>query len=163
MLKCIHRAIKRVRSTVVRWRVPCAIALVALGPAAGAAIASSVSSSISYYGPVAGYNYENQAFLYNEGNSGSWGAVSVATQHGTSAPAGYMGYDVLVYTSSGSLCLAGTWQYNGTPAAGIAGPGPSGIQADCGAGNYFTQGQTEAWNGSAYQAYYTYDTPNLYI
>jgi len=159
----LFHKLRRASRASAKWPVSVLIAAIVLGPAAGKAIASSTSSGVFDYGPVLGYNYWNQDFLYNEGNSGSWGATEVGTQNNTNAPPGYMGADSLIYNSSGAYCLSGGWFYNPGYDSSISQLSGSGIQSSCGAGYYYTQGQTEAYNGDGYSAWYAYDTPDLYI
>jgi hypothetical protein len=127
------------------------------------AYASSVEGSRGYYGPIDGHSYENWNTLYNEGESGSWGYIKVATQQGSTVPAGWMGGDPRIYKEGGALCLDPGWTYNSESTSSIAFWSGSGIADQCGSGNYYSSGASRAWDGSGYDTYSSFASLYLYI
>lgn len=147
---------------MVRVAAPIAATL-ALFAAAAPAYASQTSkcSDNGYYGPIAGYNYVNEACVVWSDTVGGYGWTYVQTQRFTNPPAGYMAAYARIYKEGGALCLYSGWAYsNGGYFVDVETPHYPAQY--CGAGNYYSRGQTAAWNGSAYDVYATFNTPYLW-
>ena len=124
--------------------------------AASPAYAATAQGPDAYYGPIYGYSYYN----YNWIDSSIEEAVTiVGNQEAANVPTGYMGDQAELWTSSGSLCLASGWYYNPSPAGSIS----YGVSGTCGAGNYYSQGVTSAYDGNGYVSYQSDQSPDVYF
>ncbi|WP_298335851.1 hypothetical protein [Ferrimicrobium sp.] len=121
---------------------------------------SGSCGDVSYYGPVKGWNYNNQScIVFSTGSAGSYGDISVNTDEHDNAPSGYMGILARVFADDGDLCEESSWYYNDGSAAGIedAVYRPAAV---CGAGYYYSSGLSRAYNGDGYYTYSSSDSPN---
>jgi hypothetical protein len=147
------------RAVLVCAGTVCVIALSAVPAYAN----TTECGSWGYYGPIKGYNYQNQScIVFNTGSAGSYGSIWVETQHGANVPSGWMGEQPRVFTSNGAVCIAGSWYYNSGSASGI-GDAVYRPAATCGSGYYYSAGLTRAWNGYGYDTYSSFRSPNLYL
>lgn len=124
---------------------------------AGTALAGTASSPYYYYGPVLGYNYDNQATVVAETSPlvGAWAATWVGQDGYLSVPPGYMGAKARLYDSSGILREASNWVYNNSSANAFDVLTPT----DSTPGTYYSYGISAAYNGNGYYTYYTYVSP----
>jgi hypothetical protein len=126
---------------------------------ATAAYASIAYGSYRYFGPIDGYNYQNQATLDN--SSEDYAGAYIQNSDYLNEPSGYMGIQATLYTSSGSICTQTSWYYMSGSGGGIGlGTYPG---ANCGAGNYYSKGWSRAYNGNGYDTYGTNQSPQLGI
>ena len=120
---------------------------------ATSAYAGNAASSSSYP-VVGGATFRN------------WATVNTATNYAISStlmghddgstPVGHAGARGRLFTSGGSLRCESSNQYNSTTTSFAAG-------TSCNAGTsgtWYGYGVAYGWNGSAYSAYYTFQTPN---
>lgn len=114
---------------------------------------TTLSSGKTPYGPFSGISYTNYALVSN--NAIITGAVSV--NGNKTIPAGYSGGQASTYRN-GALCTSQSLYYEESPETGWTTPA---IHKNCGTGNYTTRGSTAAYDGNAYQYYYTKTTPIL--
>lgn len=124
-----------------------------LGIGGGGLIAATASGSYRYYS-VAGVNYQSRATINNTGDVAQG---YVGTTAGN-APSGWMGVNPRSFKGA-SLCNAGSTSYNSGASSGLSRNTP----ANCGAGTYFAQGSSFAWNGSSYSGYSLNRSPSLNI
>lgn len=138
-------------------------ALVSISAAPVALASAPVASSLSYYGPLAGYSYKNANLMFdyyvNNCCTTAMARTTVARDGAGNIPAGYMGAAVKAYRSNGALCFShNSYSYNYIPQDSFY--DEEGTY--CGAGYFFTQGFTQSWNGNGYNSYGTFRTPNFY-
>lgn len=117
-----------------------------------AAYAGLSKSAFQNTGTVYGYTYENQSWI---DDSGTDAATLAQTTNGLNAPAGYIGVWAGLYASNGTLCKQSPWEYTPAASSGLGYP-TNGTY--CGSGNYYSQGESEAYTGSGYDAYHAYQT-----
>lgn len=117
--------------------------------------AATAYSPKGYYGPYAGYSYDNQAVVSN--NTFVYAATYVDTQNGGTVPTGYMGALARLYKGS-ALCKSNGYSYNNGAASGIS---ESTGGSNCGSGTYYSYGASAAYNGNGYNYVYTFKSPNL--
>ena len=115
-------------------------------------------SNFDTLGTVNGYSYENLAGIDNT-NLFAWSEM--ATTNGVNVPVGYMGAAGHLWTASGTLCQVSGLQYNGLVANNFVAETTWG--SFCGSGYYYSSGFTRAYNGSGYNTYATYSSPQLYF
>ncbi|MEE4540353.1 ATP-dependent Lon protease [Streptomyces sp. V4-01] len=120
------------------------------------ASAATASSSWGAYGPVHGYRYENLAAVTT--TSSRVYAVTEAYNAGSgNVPTGYIGVLARLYKGS-ALCASNGYTYNTAPMPGWSIP----TQGNgCGSGTYHSYGVSQAFNGSSYNAFYTFVSPSL--
>lgn len=121
------------------------------------AFATTLYSSWRYYGPVNGFSYQNRAFVSSDYPNGVYAVAQVKPQSGGSAPAGYMGARARLYNGSGSLVNATSWYYTNSVSWGLDVYGDDVYTTD----SYYSYGQSKAYNGSGYNTYDTYQSPNV--
>lgn len=148
-----------VRRTIARGirllaTVPAIVGFVLLG--SGTAFAGGIAFSSDYYYTVQ-FTYYNYSYIDTATGYPAQAATVTVVDGSSDAPAGWMGAYPMMFYSNGSLCRAGSWEYNGASQnsfGAIVSPG-------CGAGPaYYSQGYTAAWNGSSYNVYATYASPD---
>lgn len=128
-----------------------------IGSLMGTVFAASATSSSKSIGPVYGYSYTNYATI-----SDDYAVISASTNiskvgAGT-VPTAYMGTLARAY-KDGAICVQTSMTYN---SSAVSGKGSIVLgNPDCGAGIYHSQGRTEVYNGSGYDTYYTFLTPNI--
>lgn len=166
MMRSLLRVVWGGRSDRTAWtrifRVLTISCVLGLAGTTAAWAATTVTGSKGYYSTY-GWNYYNYNQLTNAGAEGSWGTTYAYHDNDGSVPGGYMGAYARVYTPSGHLCVSGGWTYNYAGAVGVGETTSGGIQATCGAGNYYSQGLTRAYNGNGYNTFTTFQSPQLYI
>ncbi len=131
--------------------------IVAVGISSGRSFAQGGAQG-SNYNYSDGYKYFNQNTIDTTSGFPADATILVATQNFyAQVPAGYMGVKPMMFESSGVLCRAGNWTYNGTPLIGFS----VGVSPGCGAGPiYYSQGASRAWNGVNYDTYPSWPSPN---
>ena len=116
-----------------------------------AAEAGTAYSSDGYF-TVAGNQYINVAYIHT-----STGSAVATTSTGFSngaTPTGYAGSRGRLFTSGGSLWCEGSNTYNSSAfAAGYSCNSRT-------SGSWYSYGVSLGWNGSGYNSYYTYQSPN---
>jgi hypothetical protein len=129
---------------------------------AGLLFATSGVAFAQGYARGNNYYYSDIYAYYN------WNAIDTTTGQPAYAwtaalayqnvPAGYVGAKAFMYKSNGSLCRADpSWTYNGGSSGGL----DVYITPGCGAGPvYYSQGQTRAFNGTGYDTFGSYPSPN---
>ena len=126
------------------------------GATTGVAYAGSAYSATGYFS-IAGRNYSNDAGIHTNHVNNHRAHASTGIDHsGGNLPSGYMGALPMRRNSSGALLCQGTYYYNDGPASGISNVG-------CFINNhstYSSKGATRAWNGSGYNSYWTFLSPN---
>ncbi len=124
----------------------------------GPVLAAVTSSAIGYYGPIDGYNYENQADLSLSGGI-FVPETAVSTQQGASTPAGYMGCNARLFnTNTGALVQQSGMIYDNSSGNNFS------VEQDdltSRTGSYYSYGITAAYNGNGYDYYYTFKSPSL--
>jgi hypothetical protein len=120
---------------------------------AGAAFAGDVWGTTGYY-TVAGIQYENFARIKT--TTGQASAESWARKVGGNTPIGYAGARGRLFTSGGALSCEGSFGYNPSNTAYAVGGSCTRYYS----GAWYSYGVTEGWNGSGYDAFYTYRTVN---
>lgn len=147
-------------SGTFRTLVVSVFAGIILGLNVGVAWAAQATSQYYYFGPIGGHSYDNFSWLSDTAANCPGGHVcslsSIETQSGGNVPAGYMGAFNDLYKNQ-ALCKDAGWFYNNYS---IFVEGAESYPG-CGAGNYNSQGQTAAWNGTTYKSQYTWVTPTL--
>jgi hypothetical protein len=128
--------------------------------AASAAQADSAIGTISFFGPIGGYNYEdsNRIITYNP-NGGAVGETTEAHSGGSNVPSGRMGVQPRLFKGA-SLCKTRSIAYNGTAAYKISSPTPT---PSCGVGGYHSDGFSYAWNGTGYVQHDAKISPTLNV
>jgi len=134
------------------------IGFVALTAFTSVVFAASVTSPVTFYGPVNGYTYTNRATVETYTSVDDvLGGGDVTVQNASTVPIGYMGVMTQLYYED-TLCAQHNWYYNDDAAKGIT----VYAQDNCGAGYYTARGQTAAYNGDDYDYYNILGTPKLY-
>lgn len=146
---------KRVPGRAVLVAVSAATLLVAYGAPASAATAYG---KYGYYGPVNGKSYRNRSYVSNW-NSTTLVARSLAeVTSGGSVATGWIGVLPRLYKGTALCAQTSDYRYNSSDnTVGFDAP----IYGRCGGGAYNSYGVTRAWNGSSYNSYYTFRSPNI--
>lgn len=132
-----------------------AAALLAYAPSA---YASTAYSPYGYYGPFLGYEYYNQSYVSNDyGQLVARSSANVYSGGNGEAPTGYMGVLPRLFKGSALCAQPSNYSYNPSPAVGYDVP----VYAYCGSGSYSSYGVTKAYNGNGYNAYFTFQSPNI--
>ena len=124
-----------------------------LGATPLAAQAGQAVSSWGYF-TVNGVAYKNQATIST--SSGSAGAYTLLAKAGSGCiPSGWGGARARLFNSGNTLVRQSTIQYNSgcTVAFDV-------VTSRTGSGTWYSYGVTWGWNGSAYNPYYTFKSPN---
>lgn len=129
------------------------VLVLAMGQPAAAATAYSSSG---FYGPVAGKSYYTQAYVSNWSSTSVVARVKVDVASG-SVSTGWIGILPRLYKGTALCAQASDFTYNGQTAAGLDVP----VYGWCGSGSYSSEGSTRAWNGSSYNGYSTFRSPNI--
>ncbi len=116
-----------------------------------AANAGTASSSYGYY-TDGGVSYRNQATISTSAGKAVAGTTVWATSG--SVPGGWIGLRARLFSGS-TLIQEGGTQYNGGSATSI-GTGTTRYSS----GTWKSYGVTYGWNGSGYNAHYTFQSPN---
>lgn len=120
---------------------------------ATSAVAGSASSAYGYYS-VGGYSYRNQATIVT-GTGNDYAYTNLRSTSGN-VPPGWFGTLSRGWTTAGALTCSSGYTYNSTWSSGqsraCAFSGYSGSA-------YYSYGVTKGWNGSSYNAYYTFKSP----
>ncbi len=127
---------------------------------AGIASAGQATSAFGYYSDN-GVNYKNQSIINtNHSDNHQAYAVTLAYVTAGTAPSGWVGALPRRTNSSGSVVCTGTWAYSSSSMnSGNYPLNPSG----CFINNhsaYGSDGQTKAFNGSSYNTYGAFTSPN---
>jgi hypothetical protein len=123
--------------------------------AAGTAMAGMAFGDARYYS-ANGVAYMSGAAVST--SSGKVSAVVTAGPTSRSVPAGWVGVNSKIFTSTGALKCASGWVYN---AAALA--KNTGVYAYCDkrlSGTFYADGETRAWTGSGYATYGANRSPN---
>jgi hypothetical protein len=137
----------------------CAAAFLAaflVGVAPGLAHAGWADSSVGGFGPVNGHSYENYASVYTP--SGYAIAYTYTGPSGSSVASGWVGSRGRLFTSGGSLSCEGSNTYSTQTLT--SGSYWSGTSCSRGSGAWYSYGVSLAFNGSGYNSYYTFQSPN---
>ncbi len=129
------------------------------------AYASEATGNLGYYGPVDGISYWNQNGIINNGGSYQEGYIAVGNQVNSNVPTGYLGGLPETFSQAGVLCLAGAWNYNGSPVeADFFYTKEENMANNCGGPGYFySWGESRAYNGNGYYTYSSFKSPVLYM
>ncbi len=138
-----------------RWTMAIAAALLA-GVGVGLATPANAGTALSSFGyfTVAGNQYVNYAAILT--STGHAQASTTTSFSSGSTPTGYAGSRGRLFTSGGSLSCEGANTYN-------PGPSYSAIGYSCtrtSSGAWYSYGVSLGFNGSGYNSYYTYQSPN---
>lgn len=118
-----------------------------------AAFAGYAQSAYGYF-TSGSQQYGNYAYISTADKSAT--AVTSTQFSGGGTQVGWAGSRGRLFTSSGALRCESTNQYNGQynyPAFGYScNPGSS--------GTWYSYGVSLGWNGSGYQSFYTFQSPN---
>lgn len=114
--------------------------------------AGTATSNWGYF-TVAGKQYRNQATIIT--SPGNASARTYVGPTGACAPSGHMGYRARLYNSGGTLVQQSSIGYNSICAAGFSGPTNRNAS-----GAWYSYGVTWGWNGSGYNAFFTFKSPN---
>jgi hypothetical protein len=132
------------------------LAAIVVGAGTAPSIAAVAYSSVGQY-TVGSYTYRNYATVNT--NPGIANAITDTAPWGFTAPSGWVGARGRLFTSGGALSCEGTNQYK-------SGSTPSGTYfgaASCSrltSGTWYSYGVSLGWNGSGYQSFYTFLSPN---
>lgn len=147
-------------STVKRGRARRLILVAVLMSAIGfgvtvplAANAGTANSSNGNYTDN-GIGYFNRATITTTVGKAT-ASTTVGTRNGSSAPGGWMGFRARLFSSGGSLIQESVTQYNGGPSFQAS----IGTSRNAG-GSWYSYGVTYGWNGSGYNAHFTFTSPN---
>ena len=126
---------------------------VLLGVAVAPAGAATAWGQIGNIGSALGISYNNQAGV---DNSSKWAAT--VTSANTNAPVGYIGSRGRLFNGS-SICSDPGTTYNNVAASSHYGYSTFGVS--CGSGARYSYGVSYFYNGSGYNAAYTFQSPSL--
>lgn len=115
-------------------------------------------SSVSTMGSYAGYDFRNQAWVY-DANPGQ-GATRTWVLSGT-PPTGWLGAEGRVLRQSdGAICSTTGMLFTTTPVSSIARGSWRPINSSLcpSGGQYYSQGKAGRWNGNGYNYQYTFRT-----
>ncbi|GCE77334.1 hypothetical protein [Cellulomonas biazotea] len=118
----------------------------------GAAQAGSASSTVSALS-ANGKSYSAQALVYT--NTGSAWAYSRINSKSGNVASGWMGANGRLFNSGGSLVKEGGFTYNSGAASGLSIPSGTLYRS----GSFYSYGVVKVWNGSSYNAHYTFKSP----
>lgn len=122
---------------------------------AGATLAAAGTSTSAYgYSTINGHQYINWASVTTTTNSAQ--ARTVTQWNGGGTTAGWAGSRGRLFTSGGALSCENTTVYN--PSNGSIASGYSCIKNTV--GSWYSYGVSYGWNGSSYNAFYTFKSPN---
>lgn len=122
------------------------------GLGAQSALAGTAQSDTGYY-TAGGTQFKNAAIIATA--PGQAQALTVTERSSGSTPAGWAGSRGRLFTSAGALSCEGTTTYN---TAGNQAHGASCSRSTH--GTWYSYGVSEAWNGSGYNPFYTFLSPN---
>jgi len=114
--------------------------------------AATSSSSVGYH-TSGGVQYFNRADV---DNTNKRAATTTGRADNAVMASGRAGSQGRLFLSSGTLCTQGAMTYNngGTFAQGRT-------STTCGPQAHYSYGVSNSWNGSGYDAWYTYRSPSL--
>jgi len=125
-----------------------------LSISAVAAYAGYAESPWGYYGPILNISYQNRASISTGGNW-AYATTEVQNQAFENVPTGYMGAKARMYNSSDSLVSESDFRYNSQPLYSMTQSASRWFS-----GTYYSKGLTQAWNGSGYVTYSTFQSPS---
>lgn len=129
-----------------------------LGVSTMSVLAGVAEGAWGYYGPVQGYSYKNIARVYVSETSGWTYAQSYVEKDGSGIiPTGYMGAQARLYKND-ALEKTAALVYNTADVTSLSSATTASYQG--GAGTYYSKGITLAFNGSGYDTYTTFQSPN---
>lgn len=107
-----------------------------------------------------GKDWGNWAKIFTDHGNGHYNDASSAVwpERGASyeAPPGWLGAQAMKRDGNGNVVCVDAWAYNSVTASSLQSYGCSGtIHAV-----YSSQGSTRVWTGSAYEAFWTFLSPN---
>lgn len=133
--------------------------LVTLG--GGTAYAATAYSNVSSVGPVNGRSYTNQAYITNGGGTGWLYASTTTRSTSGNAPTSYMGVQPRLFYQ-GTICRLGGWYYNSSgPAVSVTAGTNTVSRLGCVSAPHYSYGVAKYFNGSAYNAHFTFQSPVL--
>jgi hypothetical protein len=131
----------------------------AFGLAAGAAAASAGTASSQYgYYSVDGVDYKNWAAVTTITSTHQAYAVTLVSPTNKAIGDSWAGAEPRIYKNGALVCEAG-YTYNSGTLAKNAVLNPSGCSYNS-AATWHSQGATRGWNGSAYDSYWTFVSPD---
>jgi hypothetical protein len=116
------------------------------------AVTGNAASAVGYYS-AGGRSYQNWSVVRTSSFKADATTLTAFTSGLTTA--GYAGSRGRLFTSGGSLSCEGVNSYNTQDLAAV---GYSCIRKTSGA--WYSYGVSYAWNGSGYNAFYTFKSPN---
>lgn len=120
------------------------------------------TSSSWQYKTVNGYSYMYRSSIWNRyftsGNTIE-AVAEVKTSNGNNAPAGYMGAQARLYTSSGSLMYASSTVYNSSAVINIY----AYSSRTTSSGYFYSQTRASFYNGNGYTTYTANKSPNAAV
>lgn len=117
------------------------------------ASAGSASSGTGYYSDN-GKGYYNRAEM-NTSAGKAWAVTVVGTSNGQPTNGGWMGARARLFSSNGALVQESNTVYNGGSSTLLSVPTTRYAN-----GSWYSYGVTYGWNGSGYNAHYTFQSPN---
>ncbi len=117
------------------------------------ASAGTATSSTGYYTDN-GRGYFNRAEISTSVGRAIASSI-VGTSNGQGAPGGWMGARARLFSSNGALVQESSTSYSGANAYQLSIP----TSRNAG-GTWYSYGVTYGWNGSGYNAHYTFQSPN---
>ncbi len=140
---------------VLRAALLVAVAGFVFGVVVPVAHAGLAKGAWTYY-TAGNIGYRNQAsVLTNSDGASAWTYVETYNPERNVA-AGYMGVLERLYKHTGVLVFTSSWDYNDSICAGMNNRTSFTTVRD----SYYSRGSTRGWNGSGYNTYYTFRSPN---
>lgn len=127
--------------------------LLSMGTAA--AVAGYAQSTLGTF-TSGGINYTNASDILTKTGTDSSGSL-VKRTNGTASPAGHIGAMARGYRSSGALACSSGYLYSGSSSVSFL--AACNFSGTLGA-SYYGHGISKTWTGSAYDATYTFKSPN---
>lgn len=144
-------------STFSKRLVGCFLASLLAGVAAAPVAAAVAYGSWGSYGPQAGYAYRSRSGVNGQNLPRNYATLTVEVTSGGNAPPGYIGAQARMYKSNGALCADTGMQYNANAASGYTVPT---LGSPCIGQTIYSKGRSQAWTGSSYNSYSSFQSPN---
>ncbi len=104
-----------------------------------------------------GVSYYDQAAIYASPGQNTVAETHIWTVSGQNVATGDMGAMAAMYYSNGNLCREGSYVYIGSPSNSLT----VSTSPGCGAGlAYFSSGAVKIWNGTSYNTFATFESPD---
>lgn len=148
------------RRSFRRWIAWCLAAFSAAFAIAAGAVAANAGTASSQYGyySVDGVDYKNWASVTTITSTHQAYAVTVVSPTNKAIGDSWAGAEPRIYKNGALVCEAG-YTYNSGTLAKNAVLNPAGCSYSS-AATWHSQGATRAWNGSAYESYWTFTSPD---